>query len=306
MVHLSIVIPVYNESSLIDELVRRVKANVKLITEDYEIIIVDDGSQDNTWKSIENEAETENRLKGIKFSRNFGHHYAITAGLNNAKGDWVVVMDGDLQDRPEVINQLYTKAQQGFDIVVVSRTKRPERLYYKILQKIFYKILIALTGVKFDSRQANFSIINRKVVNAFMEFPENLRFYGTTLMWLGFKRSLVLAEHGVRFSGRPSYTFKKRLKLALDIIIAFSERPLRITIYFGVLIFMISTFALILMFSKSSFGNDTFLGWQIATSSIFFVGGIILIVLGILGIYLGKIFIEVKRRPLYIISEQLN
>jgi glycosyltransferase involved in cell wall biosynthesis len=306
MTHISVVIPVYNESSLIDELVKRVKANVKLITEDYEIIIVDDGSQDNTWTSIENEAETEIRLRGIKFSRNFGHHYAITAGLNNAKGDWVVVMDGDLQDRPEVINQLYTKAQQGFDIVVVSRTKRPERIYYKILQKIFYKILIALTGVKFDSRQANFSIINRKVVNAFMEFPENLRFYGTTLMWLGFKRSFVLAEHGVRFSGRPSYTFKKRLKLALDIIIAFSERPLRITIYFGVLIFMFSTFALILMFSKSSFGNDTFLGWQIAISSIFFVGGIILIVLGILGIYLGKIFIEVKRRPLYIISEQLN
>ena len=306
MTNISIVIPVLNEEKLIAELVNRVTKNVEVIESKYEVIIIDDGSSDQTWESIQQHCHKNPRVKGIKLSKNFGHHYAITAGLNNAKGDWVVVMDGDLQDRPEVINQLYTKAQQGFDIVVVSRTKRPERLYYKILQKIFYKILIALTGVKFDSRQANFSIINRKVVNAFMEFPENLRFYGTTLMWLGFKRSFVLAEHGVRFSGRPSYTFKKRLKLALDIIIAFSERPLRITIYFGVLIFMISTFALILMFSKSSFGNDTFLGWQLAISSIFFVGGIILIVLGILGIYLGKIFIEVKRRPLYIISEQLN
>jgi len=128
MVHLSVVIPVYNESSLINELVKRVKTNVNLITDDYEIIIVDDGSQDNTWNLIENEAKSENRIKGIKFSRNFGHHYAITAGLHNSNGEWVVVMDGDLQDRPEVIPDLYKKVQEGFDVVFVSRQNRPEKL----------------------------------------------------------------------------------------------------------------------------------------------------------------------------------
>ena len=193
MVHLSVVIPVYNESSLIDELVKRVKTNVKLITEDYEIIIVDDGSQDNTWNSIENEAKSENRIKGIKFSRNFGHHYAITAGLHNSNGEWVVVMDGDLQDRPEVIPELYKKAHEGFDVVFVSRQNRPEKLYYRIAQKIFYWILRSLSGVDFDSRQANFSIINKKVVEAYKNFPENARFYGSTIMWLGFKRTVVYA-----------------------------------------------------------------------------------------------------------------
>ena len=126
MTHLSVVIPVYNERSLIDELVKRVKTNVKLVTEDFEIIVVDDGSQDDTWSSIENEARLENRIKGVKFSRNFGHHYAITAGLHNATGEWVVVMDGDVQDRPEVIPELYKRALEGFDVVFVSRQNRPE------------------------------------------------------------------------------------------------------------------------------------------------------------------------------------
>ena len=150
MTHLSVVIPVYNESSLIDELLKRVKTNVKSITEDYEIIIVDDGSQDNTWNSIENEAKSESRIKGIKFSKNFGHHYAITAGLHNSKGEWVVVMDGDLQDRPEVIPELYKKSQEGFDVVFVSRQNRPESLHYRVTQKIFYWLLRVLSGIDFD------------------------------------------------------------------------------------------------------------------------------------------------------------
>lgn len=242
MTHLSVVIPVYNESSLIDELVKRVKTNVKLITVDFEIIIVDNGSQDNTWNLIENEAKSEDRIKGIKFSRNFGHHYAITAGLHNSGGEWVVIMDGDLQDRPEVIPDLYKKAQEGFDVVFVSRQNRPEKLYYRILQKIFYRVLRTLSGINFDSRQANFSIISKKVIEAFKKFPESARFYGSTIIWLGFKRTLIVADHGVRYSGRPSYTIKKRLKLASDIILSFSERPLKFAIVCGLLISTISFF----------------------------------------------------------------
>jgi dolichol-phosphate mannosyltransferase len=303
MTHLSIVIPVYNESSLIDELVKRVKQNVKLITEDYEIIIVDDGSHDNTWNSIENKAKSENRIKGIKFSRNFGHHYAITAGLHNSIGEWVVVMDGDLQDRPEVIPDLYKKAQEGFDVVFVSRQNRPEKLYYRIAQNIFYWILRSLSGLDFDSRQANFSIINKKVVDAFKKFPENARFYGSTIKWLGFNRSFILADHGMRHSGKPSYTIRKRFKLASDIILSFSERPLKVAVTFGLLVTLSSIIMSIWLIIGALNFNFSVLGWPSIMTSIFFLGGSILTVLGIMGIYLGRVFNQVKSRPLYIIDK---
>ena len=306
MTHLSVVVPVFNESSLIGELLKRVKANVKLITEDFEILIVDDGSKDQTWELIEAEAKKESRIKGIKFSRNFGHHYAITAGLHNSEGEWVVVMDGDLQDRPEVIPELYKKAQTGFDVVFVSRKNRPEKLYYRMAQKIFYLILRSLSGIDFDSTQANFSIISKKVVEAFKIFPENARFYGSTIKWLGFNRSFIYADHGVRHSGKPSYTLRKRIKLASDIILSFSERPLKFAIGFGIII---STFAIIgafwIIYGAIQWGYSV-IGWSSLMFSIFFLGGSILVVLGIIGIYLGRVFQESKKRPLYIISKTTN
>jgi dolichol-phosphate mannosyltransferase len=305
MVHLSVVIPVYNESSLIDELVKRVKANVKLITNDYEIIIVDDGSQDNTWNAIENEVKTENKLKGIKFSRNFGHHYAITAGLHQATGEWVVVMDGDLQDRPEVIPDLYSKAQEGFDIVFVSRQNRQESIYYRILQKIFYKILRSLSGINFDSRQANFSVINKKVVEAFKNFPENARFYSSTIKWLGFKSTHIFADHGVRHSGKPSYTFRKRIKLASDVILSFSDRPLRASIYLGISMSTLSLFFLLLVTYRWLFLGFNANGWASVISVLFFSSGIILTVIGISSIYIAEIFKQVKNRPLYVIDKKI-
>jgi glycosyltransferase involved in cell wall biosynthesis len=306
MTHLSVVIPVFNEGPIIEELVKQVKMNVKLITDDFEIILVDDGSQDETWNKIENEAKQEKKVKGIKFSRNFGHHFAITAGLHNSSGDWVIVMDGDLQDRPEVIPELYKKSQTGFDVVFVSRLNRPEALYYRIAQKIFYWALKNLSGVDFDSQQANFSIINKKVVEAFKNFPENARFYGSTIKWLGFKRSYITADHGTRYSGRPSYTFKKRLKLALDIILSFSERPLKFAIGLGLLMSSISIFiALWIVYGTLRWGYAV-MGWPSGIVSILFSSGIILTVLGIIGIYLGRVFDEVKRRPLYIISNIVN
>ena len=306
MAHLTVVIPVYNESTLIEELVNRVRQNVKLITEDFEIILVDDGSQDKTWELIEIESRSEKRLKGIKFSRNFGHHYAITAGLHNAEGDWVVVMDGDLQDRPEVIPDLYKKAQEGFDIVFVSRQNRPEKLYYRMAQKFFYWTLRLLSGVDFDSRQANFSIISRKVVEAFKHFPENARFYGSTIKWLGFNRSFILADHGFRHSGKPSYTLKRRIKLAADIIISFSERPLKAAIILGIVISVFSTFMGIWIVYGTLNWGYTVIGWPSLITAVLFSTGVILVVAGILGVYIGEIFKQVKNRPLYIIDEFRN
>lgn len=306
MTHLSVVIPVFNENSLINELIRRVKLNVEKITQDYEVILVDDGSSDSTWEKISAEAILEKRIKGIKFSRNFGQHYAITAGLHEVAGQWIVVMDGDLQDRPEVIPELYSKAQEGFEVVFVSRKNRPEKLYYIIAQRLFYIILRILSGIEFDSKQANFSIINKKVVEAFRNFPEHARFYGSTLKWLGFKRSEVYADHGVRFSGKPAYSLKKRIKLASDIIIAFSERPLKLAIGLGVLISTFSTIiAIWLVYGKFNWGFSV-TGWTSLMFSIFFLSGILFVILGIHGIYLGRLFQEVKNRPLYIVSERCN
>jgi glycosyltransferase involved in cell wall biosynthesis len=306
MTHLSVVLPVLNEDSLIYELISRVKSNLESITDDYEIIIIDDGSKDNTWNLIEIEAKSEKRIKAIKFSRNFGHHYAITAGLQYSSGEWVVVMDGDLQDRPEVIPDLYNKAQTGFDIVFVSRQNRPEKLYYRIAQKLFYWLLINLSGIEFDSKQANFSIINRKVVEAFKSFPENARFYGSTVMWLGFRRTKIFADHGQRASGKTSYTLKKRFQLASDIIISFSERPIKFMISLGLLFSTGSLIAAMLIFFKAIFHGYSVMGWASIMSAIFFSTGIILIVTGFVGIYVGRIFKEVKKRPLYIISDKIN
>jgi dolichol-phosphate mannosyltransferase len=306
MTRLSVVIPLLNEEDIVSELIKRVCTSVELITKEYEVIIVDDGSTDSTWKKIKDYSLTNNKIKGIKFSKNFGHHYAITAGLHNSDGEWVVVMDGDLQDRPEVIPDLYNEAQKGFDVVFVSRNKRPESFIYKLLQKTFYLILRKLSGIDFDSRQANFSILSRKVVEAYKKFPENSRFYGSTIKWLGFNRSFVEAEHGKRFGGKPSYTIKKRLNLAFDIILAFSDRPLKFAIGLGMIlsIFSFAIFSWIII-GYLNWGF-TVIGWPSLMASIFFTGGAILVILGVVGIYLGRVFNEVKSRPLYVSDDQTN
>jgi polyisoprenyl-phosphate glycosyltransferase len=303
---LSVVVPLLNEEGIVEELITRINGSVEEVSENYEIILVDDGSTDGTWEKIRLSSKINLKVKGIKLSRNFGHHYAISAGLHNAKGEWVVVMDGDLQDRPEVIPNLLKKAQEGFDVVFVSRNKRPESLFYRIFQKIFYIILNRLSGIDFDSRQANFSIINRKVVEAFKKFPENSRFYGSTIKWLGFSRSYIEAEHGRRFSGKPSYTIRKRLNLAFDIILAFSDRPLKFAIGLGLFLSGVSFLILIWVLIGYMSWGFTVIGWPSLIASIFLSSGAILVVLGVIGIYLGRVFNEVKSRPLYLVEDKVN
>ncbi len=302
MSYISVVAPIFNESELINEFAKQVTIELEKIHPDYELIFIDDGSTDNSWEIIKELASKEERISGLKFSKNFGHHYAITAGLNNSNGDWTVVMDSDLQDRPQVIPKLVDKALEGYDVVFVSRVNRPESLIYKIMQKIFYSTLNLLSGLKLDSTQANFSILNRKVVDSFKQFPEQARFYGSTVKWLGFKRTSIKAQHGSRFGGRPSYTFKKRLALASDIILSFSDRPLKFAIGLGSGLSLISVLAGSWIFLKSLLSNYEVQGWSSLIISIFFSTGVILIILGINGIYIGKIFNEVKRRPLYVIE----
>ena len=305
MQEISVVAPIYNEEQTISEFVKQVTNTLNRISIDYEIILVDDGSNDNSWEKIKTEVISNSNIRGIKLSRNFGHHYAISAGLDKANARWIVVMDSDLQDRPDVIKDLYSKAKEGYEVVFVSRINRPESFGYLFLQKMFYKLLNLFSGLKFNSKQANFSIIGHKVVDAFRQFPENARFYGSTIKWLGFKTTQINAPHGTRFSGKPSYTFKKRVKLALDIILSFSDRPLKFAIYFGTFMASIAIIISVWIVWGALNGEFVVLGWASLMASIFFVGGSILIVLGILGIYLGRVFNEVKNRPLYVISDEI-
>jgi dolichol-phosphate mannosyltransferase len=306
MTHITAVIPLLNEDKLVGELIRRVEFNLRKISPDYRVIIIDDGSTDSTWEKIKNEGADNSRISGIKFSRNYGHHYAITAGINNSDSDWVIVMDGDLQDRPEVIPDLYSKAQEGFDIVFVNRIERKESLIYLLVQKIFYKTLNILSGLNFNSKQANFSIISKKVAESHRLFNEQARFYVSTIKWLGFSTSSINARHGERFDGKPSYTIKRRIKLAFDVIVTFSERPLKFAISIGIVLSVSSILIAIWIAVKALNSEFTVLGWPSIIFSIFFTTGINLIILGILGIYLGRVFNEVKRRPLYIEEERMN
>jgi dolichol-phosphate mannosyltransferase len=305
MTHISVVVPLFNEEKLVKELISRVEMNLNKISQDFQIILVDDGSTDSTWEVIKSEGLKNRRLRGIKFSRNFGHHYAITAGVNSSESDWVVVMDGDLQDRPEVIPDLYKKAQEGYQVVFVNRTERKESLFYLLIQKIFYKLLNLLSGLKFNSKQANFSIISKNVVEAHRQFGENARFYRSTIKWTGFAAASIDAKHGERYNGKPSYTIKSRFKLAFDIILSFSERPLRFAVMLGVFFSVLSLLFVCWIAYKAYFSEFSVLGWPSIIFSILFTAGINLIILGILGLYLGRVYNQVKQRPLYIIESKL-
>jgi dolichol-phosphate mannosyltransferase len=307
MARISIVIPIFREELTLRELYRRLRDCLSSISQDFEIILVSDGGRDRSWDIICELSTADERVRGVKFTRNFGQHLAISAGLDVCDGDWVVVMDGDLQDRPEVIPELYAKAQQGYDVVFVARTERPESAIYRFTARIFYKLLKLLASTDYDPAHGNFSIISRRVVEQYRTIGETLRFYGGILDWLGFQRTAIQAEHGTRYAGAPGYNLRKRLMLASHIILAHSDRPLHFSIAFGLLISLWSGATGIWMVMRYLlFERYSVEGWTSLIVSTFFIGGIILMVLGIMGIYIGKIFNEVKGRPLYVVEEKIG
>ncbi len=302
--HISVVIPVYKAEDCLGELYRRLKASLETITPDFEIILVEDCGGDRSWPLVVDLAKQDARVKGIQFSRNFGQHYGITAGLDHCDGDWVVVMDCDLQDRPEEISRLYAKAQEGYDVVLARRGRRNDPLAKRFTSWLFYKIFSYLADMNYDGETGNFRIISRKVLNSYKEMREQLRFFGGLVAWMGFPTASIDVKHEARFSGQSSYTISKLWKLASDTIIAYSDKPLRLAIRFG---FLISAFAfaygLYIVYRAFFFGSQI-LGWSSMIASIYFLGGIIISILGVLGVYLGKAFDETKRRPLYIVNKK--
>ena len=302
----SVVSPVYLAETLVEELVDRLNKTLSLLTDDYEIILVEDGSPDKSWSQIQLICENDHKVKGIKLSRNFGQHYAITAGLERATGDWIVVMDCDLQDKPEEIPTLYAKTKDGYDIVHAKRFVRKDSYLKKKASLSFYWLFGYLTDSKQDPSIANFGIYHRKVIRSILNMKDHIRYFPTMIQWVGFSSAKVDVEHSPRADGKSSYTWRKLLNLALDNIIAFSDKPLKLTIRLGFTISIISIGIGIYYMYRYFAGEIEVLGFASLIISIWFLSGLIIFVLGILGIYLGKTFDRVKDRPTHIINEEMN
>jgi polyisoprenyl-phosphate glycosyltransferase len=299
--HLSVVIPVYRAVNCLDELYLRLKTALESVSADFEIVLIEDCGGDGSWQVIERLAAADPRVRGIQFSRNFGQHYGITAGLDYCHGDWVVVMDCDLQDRPEEIPRLYAKALEGYDVVLARRGARRDPALKRISSWLFYKIFSYLADLEYDGQSGNFRIMSRKVVTNFRRMGEQLRFFGGLVQWMGFPTASIEVEHAKRFEGKSTYTFAKLFKLASETIIAHSDKPLRLAVRFGFLLAFISFFYGAYILGRALVYSSPIPGWSSLIVSLYFIGGIIVAILGILGIYLGKTFDESKKRPLYII-----
>lgn len=302
MPHISIVIPVYKAENCLDELYSRLCAAIEPVNSDFEIILVEDCGGDRSWDLIVALAGRDTRVKGIQFSRNFGQHYGITAGLDHAAGDWVVVMDCDLQDRPEEIPRLYAKAMEGFDIVLARRGKREDPWHKRFMSWAFYRVFSYLADMEYDGETGNFRIMSQKVVKNFRQMREQLRFFGGLISWTGFPSASIDVQHAERFEGKSTYTFRKLWKLASETIIAYSDKPLRLSIRFGFSISLLSFLYGLYIVYHALFHGAAIMGWSSLIVSLYFLGGIIISILGVIGIYLGKTFDEAKRRPLYIIN----
>jgi dolichol-phosphate mannosyltransferase len=298
---ISIVVPVYKAENCLDELYRRLVLALETITPDFEIVLVEDCGGDRSWEIIKRLSAQDARVRGIQFSRNFGQHYGITAGLDYCNGDWVVVMDCDLQDRPEEIPRLYAKAQEGYDIVLARRGKRQDPLLKRCTSWLFYKLFSYLADIEYDAQTGNFRIMSRKVVVNFRRMREQLRFFGGLVQWMGFSSANIDVEHAERLKGNSTYTLSKLWKLASETIIAYSDKPLRLAIRFGFTMAFLAFCYGVYIFSRALFYGSPIEGWSSLIVSIYFIGGIIIALLGIIGIYLGRTYDETKKRPLYLI-----
>ena len=300
---LSIVSPVYRAELVLDELVERIAKSVPSAFNSYEIILVDDFSPDKSWQKIVEISSKNSNVRGFKLSRNFGQHYAITAGLNQVSGDYVVVLDCDLQDQPEEIEKLFNESQKGFDIVLARRYERKDSFYKKTVSKLFYKTLSYLTGTKQDSTVANFGIYSKQVIDEVVKLEEKIKYFTTMVKWVGFSTSYVNVEHASRSEGKSNYNLKKLLNLALDIILAYSDKPLRLIIKFGLSIAIISFLMVFYVLYEKFTGKVSVSGYASLIISIWFLSGCLLTTLGVVGLYIGKIFEGVKNRPSYIIEK---
>ena len=303
--HISIVSPVYKAENIINELVAKVSEEVFKLTTKFDIILVEDASPDNSWNKIKELCSKHSFVKGIKFSRNFGQHNAIAAGILEAKGDLIVLMDCDLQDDPKHIELLVDQFKLGNEIVYTTRIKRKHTFFKYITARIYNSLFKIVADKNFDLNVGSLVLFSKKVKDEFLKLTEHYKLYIQSLKWLGFKHVYIPVEHRERFEGESSYKLKDLIKLALQGWVSNSEKLLYISIKLGFAFSLISILAIIYVFYKSfTIGFDP--GWPSLICVILLCTGVILISLGVLGIYIGKIFNEVKNRPLFIIDKKIN
>ncbi len=303
---ISVITPLYGCKDCIYEFYYRVSEALKTVDSDYEIIYVDDSGPDKPWELLTQLCSKDKHVKAIELSRNFGQHYAITAGLEHAGGDWVVVMDCDLQDKPEEIPKLYKKALEGFDIVLAQRKLRKDNLLRRLFSAGFYKLLGYLTDTKQDHTIANFGIYKKRVIESVLKMKDAIRYFPAMIQWVGFTSTTVEVDHSERFTGKTSYNLKQLLRLGTNVVLSFSEKPLILVARFGLFISFISFISAVIFLIKYFTGQIEVLGFTSLILSIWFLSGIIIFILGIIGLYLGKTFDRVKERPLYLIKDKLN
>lgn len=311
---ISIVIPIFNEEENLQNLYNRLTAAAPSWGEDYEIVLVDDGSRDSSLTMMRIMAEKDARVRVVKLSRNFGHQPAISAGIQTAKGDAIVIMDGDLQDPPEELHRFLAKWREGYEVVYAVRTKRKEGFFKKTAYATFYRILAWISDIEIPLDSGDFCVMDRKVVNVLVhEMPEQIRFVRGMRAFAGFKQIGVTYERAERAAGEVKYTFKKLLQLALDGLFGFSNFPLRLATYMGFFIAIPSFFIGIFFVLHRLIGFKVFghapeetPGTASLAVGMYFLGGVTLIILGILGEYIGRIYIEVKKRPFFVIDEVIE
>ncbi|APD05855.1 dolichyl-phosphate beta-D-mannosyltransferase [Flavobacteriaceae bacterium UJ101] len=304
---ISIVSPVYKAESILEELVSRINEAVSEITDDYEIILPEDGSPDKSWEKIKEITNKESKVKGIKLSRNFGQHPTIIAGLSYATGEWIVVMDCDLQDNPQEIKRLYRKAiKEKYDIVLAKRKERKHGFFKRMSSKVFYSVFSYMTNTKQDSTIANFGIYSKDTINAILNLNDYKKMFPLMIRWIGFKVGELEVIHGERFEGTTSYSFVRLVNLAVDSILSFSDKPLRLIVSLGLGMSIFSLLIGVIVFIKFLLGGINQPGYTSLMLSIWFLSSIVITLLGVIGIYIGRLFEESKGRPVFIVKEKIN
>ena len=304
---ISIVAPVYNEEDVLPELARRVREVMDETGEDWELVLVDDGSRDRSAQIIQELHEADPRVTGVSFSRNFGFQIAVTAGLDHARGDAIILTDADLQDPPQVYPRMIARWREGYDVVYGIRTSREGETWFKLMTaKLFYRFIYRITSVDIPLDTGDFRLIDRRVVNAIRRMPERNRFLRGMVPWVGYRQTGIEYERVARFAGESKFSsVRQMLPFAVDAVTSFSYFPLRIATYLGFIIAVISMLAILTVVLVRLFGPDTpLLGQATTLVAVLFLGGVQLISLGIIGEYLGRIYDEVKGRPLYLVDKE--
>ena len=303
---LSVVVPVYNEEESVPELYRRLTAALSGVVKSLEVVLVDDGSNDRTWEIIRDLAARDERVKGLSFSRNFGHQMAFTAGLDHADGDAVVIMDADLQDPPELLPELVARWRDGYDVVYAVRARRHGETAFKLFTAAaFYRLLRRITHVDIPVDTGDFRLMNRKAVEAFRRMPERHRFTRGMVAWLGFRQVGVPYVRAARHAGETKYPLRKMLRLASDGITSFSYLPLQLASWVGVAVSGVALLALVVAVAVRVSGG-TMPAWAIAAAALALLGGLQLVAVGLVGEYVGRVLDEVKRRPLYLVRDSVG